>query len=216
MIPNWVLTSFVALAGLALLLLLMRKLRKEKKSFSTDRLVGISAIIISLCTLVIFVYQTNIIREQSRLSVRPRISFTSSQNQKDSLIQFRHIMSNKGLGPAIIDSMALIYKGEYYELDMGEFLEEQLPKIKKYGRLLQSTSYVKGTTLRPGEQSIYYTFAAFPSTIEELAEYLEVDKEQDDPFDFMVIYTSIYEEKYWQLNTLEGPEPVLLENYKHE
>ena len=214
MIPQWLLFSFVGGLSLVLLIIVIAKIRKGRFAINADRLVGVSAIIISLCTLAIFVYQTDIIREQSRLSVKPRISFTSSQSQKDTLIQFRQIMQNKGLGPAIIDSMALIFKGEYYELDIDAFLPENFPEYTRYGRLTQSTSYVKGTTLRPGEPSTFYTFQAFPSTLAELGAYMEIPEDQDTPFDFMVIYTSIYEEEYWQLNTMEGPEPVLLENYE--
>ena len=216
MIPQWLITGLILISGLLILFVVVMRLRKRSFTMSTDRLVGISAIVISLCTLIIFIYQTELIREQSRLSVKPRIAFSSSQNQKDSTYQFRQVMVNKGLGPAIIDSMALIYNGKYYELDMGEFLGTKFPKITDFGVLSQSTTYVKGTTLRAGEESTFYTYRANMKFLDSLALYLGIGDDDEDPFDFEVIYTSIYEDQYWKLSTLDSPEPVLLENYKRD
>lgn len=216
MIPQWLITGLILISGLLVLLFVVLRLRKKPMTMSTDRLVGISAIVISLCTLIIFIYQTELIREQSRLSVKPRIAFSSSQNQKDSTYQFRQVMVNKGLGPAIIDSMALIYKGKYYELDMGDFLGTKFPNITDYGVLARSTTYVKGTTLRAGEESTFYTYRANLKTMDSLALYLGIGEDEEDLFDFEVIYTSIYEDQYWKLSTLDSPEPVLLENYKSD
>lgn len=61
----------------------------------TDRLVGISAMIISLLTLIIFTYQTNVIRKQSKLSAKPRLSFITSQTVIDSLVIFEQTLTNK-------------------------------------------------------------------------------------------------------------------------
>jgi hypothetical protein len=216
MISQWLFNGLIVVSGLLLLLFVLIRLRKKPLAMSTDRLVGISAIIISLCTLIIFIYQTELIREQSRLSVKPRIAFSSSQNQKDSTFQFRQVIINKGLGPAIIDSMALIYKGEYYELDMDEFLGNTFPRINEFGALTQSTTYVQGTTLRAGEESTFYTYRANMKSLDSLAHYLGIGEDDDDPFDFEVIYTSIYEDQFWKLSTLDSPVPVLLENYKQD
>lgn len=59
------------------------------KKISTDRLLGTSAMVINVLTLIIFIYQTDIMRLQSKLSVKPRLDFTTNQGGNDSLISFQ-------------------------------------------------------------------------------------------------------------------------------
>ena len=81
-----------------------------KKNFNADRIIGLSAMLISLMTLIIFLYQTNLIKKQSVLSVRPRLTFSKNIDKtvtvKDSTnsttISIRLTLRNNGLGPAII------------------------------------------------------------------------------------------------------------------
>ena len=79
-----------------------------KFKMNTDRVIGLSAMLIGLLTLIIFTYQTSIIRKQSRLSVTPRLVFNTIQDQKDSSITYVVEIINKGLGPAVIESINII------------------------------------------------------------------------------------------------------------
>ena len=63
-----------------------------KKKFNADRILGISAMVISLLTLAIFIYQTDIMRVQSKLSVKPRLDFTTNQGGTDSIIVFKEVL----------------------------------------------------------------------------------------------------------------------------
>ncbi|MBX2878123.1 MAG: hypothetical protein KTR30_38745 [Saprospiraceae bacterium] len=178
-----------------------------KKSWNTDRILGLSAMMISLLTLIIFVYQTNIMRKQSRLSVTPRLSFNQQENINDSLYTYKNNMVNKGLGPAIIESVTIIYKGERIDLRFSDFFEEHFPQYKKFAAMESDTRLSKGSTLTAGESVNFFTIVAPVKTVEAFRDYLEVDND-NLPFDIEVIYRSIYEER-WQM-FLHSEEPIPL------
>ncbi|MEM8765070.1 MAG: hypothetical protein AAGD88_14725 [Bacteroidota bacterium] len=180
-----------------------------KKKFNADRILGISAMVISLLTLAIFIYQTDIIRVQSKLSVKPRLDFTTNQGGTDSTIVLQEVIENKGLGPAIIDSIYFKYNGEHHELNPERFLKEQLPKLLEYGTLSQHATFGKGTTLSPGEERPLFTFQLPAANLDSVFAYLDTDMDGEDPFPVEVIYTSIYEDDFWIVSS-ESSEPESL------
>lgn len=183
----------------------------SKKQFNTDRILGISAMLISLLTLIIFIYQTNIMREQSKLSVKPRLDFTTNFGGNDSLITIQEVVENKGLGPAIIDSIYFNYKGEHYAIDVEEFLNGQLSKVLEIGYMSQSATMSRGTTISPGEERPIYTYVVRRDKLQEVMAYLEVEDENENPFPIEVIYTSIYEDEFWKMDNNDINQPLKLD-----
>jgi len=171
------------------------------KNIKTDRLLGISAMIISLLTLVIFIYQTNIMREQSKLSVKPRLDFTLNQGGNDSLVVFQQILENKGLGPAIIDSIYFTYKGEVFPLDTEKLFEDQFPKLLEYGYLSQHSTLGRGSSLIPAEERSISTYNIPVANLEKVLTYLGISPDSNPPFRIEVVYTSIYEDEYWGVDS---------------
>ena len=94
----------------------------KRKFWSSDKIVAFVAMGISLITLVIFVKQTNIIEEQSHLSVMPYLMMETSDNGFEK--RFRIDVINYGVGPAIIEERTLRYKGEVYDMEFADFLEQ--------------------------------------------------------------------------------------------
>jgi hypothetical protein len=74
-------------------------------------MIGISAIILSVCGLFVSFYEASIIREHQRASVWPNIeigpSFTSGQ------LAFH--VTNTGIGPAKVEAVNVSYKGDVME-----------------------------------------------------------------------------------------------------
>jgi len=180
----------------------------KKFNLSTDRMIGLSAMMISLLTLIIFIYQTNLMREQSRLSVTPRISFNSNQKQVDSIIHISSEIVNKGLGPAIIESINIVHEGQSYDLDFPDFLEKVFPEVEEYGNLASNTSLSKGSTLAANEKITLYTFTLPIANIRALMQYLNMTQEED-PFTIEVIYSSIYNEQ-WKVQNHQKGHPTKL------
>lgn len=171
------------------------------KRINTDRILGISAMVISILTLLIFIYQTNIMRVQSKLSVKPRLDFTINQSGSDSVAVFQQVIENKGLGPAIIDTIYFRYNGELFALDTEKFLKKQLPKLLEYGYLSQHATLGSGTTLTPEEERPIFTYQLPVENLDSVFTYLNITPEDDIPFPIEVIYTSIYEDEHWKVST---------------
>ncbi len=75
----------------------------NKKKFNwlkTELIVAFSAILISLCSLVVSIYESSIIREHQRASVWPNIDFGKNINHSSG---FTYIVKNSGIGPAKIN-----------------------------------------------------------------------------------------------------------------
>ncbi|MFK8005216.1 MAG: hypothetical protein AB8H03_02550 [Saprospiraceae bacterium] len=181
----------------------------KKFKLNTDKIIGLSAMLISLLTLVIFIYQTNLIREQSRLSVTPRLAFNSSLDTPDSVSSFSYFIVNKGLGPAIIESIEIIHEGNRYKLDFQDFVKNVFPKFNDYGNVIQNMALDTGVTLSEKESIKFFTFKFKASKTAPFFKYLKVKEDGVLPFDIEVIYSSIYDEK-WKVYANKKGHPIKL------
>jgi hypothetical protein len=91
---------------------------------STDRLVSLSAMFIGLATLFIVVYQTQLQRAAQTASVLPYLMIALQANSESTYITLR----NTGVGPALIESVAIRYQGREYEKDPHDFYLEVRPE----------------------------------------------------------------------------------------
>jgi len=69
---------------------------------------------ISFLTLIIFIYQTNLMSKQNFLSILPYLQISTSDNKAENT--FSLDIKNHGVGPAIIESVIIYYKGEKHDL----------------------------------------------------------------------------------------------------
>lgn len=68
-----------------------------------------TAVLISVGTLLVFLYQTNLVRQQQYMSVLPYLEFQN--HDVFSYDNYELILKNKGIGPALIISRNVISKG---------------------------------------------------------------------------------------------------------
>ncbi len=100
-------------------------MNKESKShFFNDpqNIIAVGVTIISLCALIVSVIQTRVLKEErevlhenARASVWPRLGFDISRSHDpadESLVHFTLSLSNSGVGPAIITDVRVSYKGK--------------------------------------------------------------------------------------------------------
>lgn len=97
-------------------------------SFNADRLFGIAAFIISIGSFLVYIYEANLIREQSELiriqqyaSVLPYLELGNSHPQDGD---YKFILVNNGLGPAFVREVKVRYQGKVYEGDHVDFHEK--------------------------------------------------------------------------------------------
>lgn len=83
----------------------------RRKPFSIETIIAIAATITSVCALVVAVYQTRLTREQQLNSVWPYVLISESVDMNQ---QLTIVVTNSGIGPAIIDDVRIVYKGKEY------------------------------------------------------------------------------------------------------
>jgi hypothetical protein len=86
------------------------------------------ASIIAVCALGLAVYQAFATRRHNRLSVRPRLTMRSSRISGPEA-RFTYTIVNNGLGPAIIDSCTVTFKGSPVNLYAASEVEAALTGV---------------------------------------------------------------------------------------
>ena len=127
----------------------MKKIHKlfQKKN------VNYLAIIISILTLIAFIYQTTVISQQQHMSVYPHLML---QNQNGGSLNYTYTLTNKGVGPAIIENLRITAPdGKIYD-DLGLFLLKNLPE--KYHEDILISNVGHGQLISSGEQIELFAF----------------------------------------------------------
>ena len=75
-----------------------------------EMIVALCALVVSVCSLGIMVYETSLARETQKATVWPQLDI-SFERIDDS---FGVVVTNSGIGPAIIKSYKVNYDGEYF------------------------------------------------------------------------------------------------------
>jgi hypothetical protein len=84
---------------------------------TAEMVTALSALVISICALVVSVRQTRIMGEQQKLSAWPYVyhMVQSQIDETDSTGQFAVLLHNKGLGPAVIERLDIKMLDSVYE-----------------------------------------------------------------------------------------------------
>lgn len=83
------------------------------KKLNSEKILSLSAMFISLCTLIVFLYQTNLMRKQQYMSVYPHLSL---MNYGTHTPNYKYVLANDGIGPAILKSIVVKTKdGKTYK-----------------------------------------------------------------------------------------------------
>ena len=85
----------------------------------TEAFVSLAALITAVAAVVITMEQTKVMREEAelerrnaRISVMPSVWVGTHIGDAEGDAYFKVVLSNKGLGPAVLENFAVTYKGE--------------------------------------------------------------------------------------------------------
>jgi hypothetical protein len=178
---------------------------KRKIIWNSDRLLSITAMVMSFITLIIFVYQTNLMRKQNYLSILPYVQFSVLDDGETS--SYGLSLKNHGVGPAIVESVILEYQGNRYNLkDYNNELHTFLAYIRPE---LDSIANFTYGSLDPG--------IAIPANSSYIILYLKESAEDysllkkgieallHNGLRYEIIYRSIQDERWMIHNNTEGP-----------
>ena len=187
----------------------MSETQKKQSSWNTDRIIGIVAMLVGLLTLIIFIYQTNIMREQSRLAVKPRLSFGVNTDGNDQTTSISMTLTNKGLGPAMIDSLSISEPGSEAFLDFDAFLETVHPEVAKLGYFRQTANIKRGGVIAANETFTFFVFVVETPKVPTLLQKLNMSEDDPFPWTIHVEYSSMYDERWFTTDKMED-HPVMI------
>jgi hypothetical protein len=158
----------------------------KNSRFSSESIVAAMATFVGICALIVSIMQTHYQRKYLFSSAWPHLQVAPfREEQKDSTKNVTTIkLMNKGIGPAIIESVSYQYKGTEYE---------QLPKLieaivgKKFAGSYKTLSVDE--VIAQNEEIIHVSLIG--------ARESRVFIEQMDNIKMKIIYKSVHDE-HWE------------------
>lgn len=179
-----------------------------KLKWNSDKILSLSAMSISVLTLIIFIYQTNLMSKQNYLSILPYVQISTSDDKAENT--FSLDIKNHGVGPAIIESVIIYYKGEKHDLrDYDNYLYNYL---KSEMPVLDSVKFFSSSTLDKGiaipANSSYNVFSVQDSEKDYNLLTTSLEELLRNGLRYEITYRSIQNERWMIYNNSEGPEKL--------
>lgn len=179
-----------------------------KLKWNSDKILSLSAMSISVLTLIIFIYQTNLMSKQNYLSILPYVQISTSDDKAENT--FSLDIKNHGVGPAIIESVIIYYKGEKHDLrDYDNYLYNYL---KSEMPVLDSVKFFSSSTLDKGiaipANSSYNVFSVQDSEKDYNLLTTSLGELLRNGLRYEITYRSIQNERWMIYNNSEGPEKL--------
>jgi len=160
---------------------------------------------ISVMTLVIFIYQTNLMSKQNYISILPYLQVSTSNNLEEQSYSLNLV--NHGVGPAIIESVTMIFDGQRQNLV--EFDNKIYSYFISKKPLMDSISYFSNSTLNKGiaipANSVYNVFEVKNSKKDYNLLLSSLAQLQKEGLRFEIVYRSIQNERWMIHNDSNGP-----------
>ena len=176
----------------------------RKEFWNIEKIVGLTALIVSLLTLIVFVYQTNLLRKQQYMSAYPHLSL---MNEKSGTLQYSFGLSNHGVGPAFIESVKVSASNDMVYDDIIHYVEKTMGKQDSInyvysnlwvGRLIPANEKINLIQLLDENMikdwGLVTTEKTTKSTQDRANKLYQILN--DDEIDIEIIYSSIYGEKW--------------------
>jgi hypothetical protein len=97
--------------------------RRLRASFTTDRIVSLSAMAVGVGSLFVIVYQTHLMRQAQSASALPYLMVGMQANTEGAYLTVR----NTGLGPALIEHVRIRHEGRTFDEDPYDFFIRMRP-----------------------------------------------------------------------------------------
>ena len=181
---------------------------ESKFKWNSDKLLSLFAMGISFITLIIFIYQTNLMSRQNFISIMPYLDLSTTNDIANNIFELN--LKNHGVGPAIIESVELAYKGKRYEL--ADYDNHMFSLLKAIAPALDSVNYVSFSTLDKGmaipANTVYNIFHVEGSEEDYKLITDNLQRLREEGLDYEIIYKSIQDERWRLHDNSEGPEKL--------
>jgi hypothetical protein len=117
-----------------------------KRFWTSEKMIGLAALLTSILTLIFFVYEINLTRKQNYASVYPALYL---QNKGAFTERYSLIIRNKGVGPAIISYVSINYKENRFD-ELKSYLSSRVSERDSIDYMYSSIG--SGDIISPGEE----------------------------------------------------------------
>ncbi len=147
------------------------------KKIKIGILLSVLAILISSSTLLVYLYQANLMQKQIKMSVWPFISVGPSWGPD----RYEISITNKGIGPAIIEDVKFFWGDQLFFAiqDLIAFAPNDMKAAYTYA------SVYPGMVIMAGED-----LSIFSTRNEDLSQFLQND--ESGGFSILICYSSVY------------------------
>lgn len=181
---------------------------RKKIKWNSERLLSLSAMTLSVITLFIFIWQTNLMSRQNYLSILPYLQFSVHDDASGN--SYGLSLKNHGVGPAILESVILEYRGKRYDLkEYNNELHKLLNSLKPELDSVQYTelgSLNRGIAIPANASYVILSIMNSPSDYPTLANTIRDLVESGIRYE--IIYQSLQGERWMIHNDSEGPQKL--------
>ena len=168
-----------------------------------ERIISVSAMIVSVATLFLILYQTNLIRKEQKASVLPSLTIGYSVDGNANDIEETIWVSNQGLGPAFIDEINIIQDGERYRTDPYGFLtqngrQREISYMNRIvpGKIIPANDGI--TLIKKRSDSTSSNFLS--NTFEFSYDIVQMPTDKENKAVIEIIYRNVYGDR-WVINS---------------
>lgn len=163
----------------------MKKFWQRVRSIDSNSIIAISAVVISLCALLVSLQEVRIMREQQKATMYPFITVGRSYDHLGYKVEIR----NSGTGLARINSVEVTNGTDYYTGWL-EIIEAHLPDSLVFGYDLLRTNTVNELMITPNETVELFSVLWSPAT--------RMLEERTRDLDIIICYSSLLDD-HWKL-----------------
>jgi hypothetical protein len=170
--------------------------------FDSDKWIAVSAMIVSVATLGALAYQSLLMRESERASKLPYLYISLQSNDQTGTSM---LVTNSGIGPALIEDVHVEYKGQTFPSDAYDFILNQkaefarngigVDKIQK-GRLIPAGTTVQMVEAGRGPEALRGVLQLFEIAEVPRAWYTNLGVAGGDKAVLVITFTSVYRERW--------------------
>lgn len=118
----------------------------KKINWSPELVVAVLAVVIGVCTMIVYIYQANIMSKQIQAATWPYVEIVYSSTSN----QFAINVKNKGAGPAIVKK-ALVRLNDVSYPDTQKNIDSVASLVSGERHILSSYTNVNNRVMSPGE-----------------------------------------------------------------
>ncbi len=170
----------------------------KQPSWNYELIAAMSAVFIGACALLVSILQTRMMLQQNSASIWPSVSWGLSVNIDGTkgMGNFELYAENKGVGPAIIEHVALLYKNKTFPEDsiINITFDKIISFSQKDNTMLIRQASLNGSILASNERK-YLFHAEIRNGGDSLAQqFLQAMYRKD--LDIMICYSDVYKRRW--------------------